>query len=162
MELPPPLIGNQLAGMINALLLGFLLAAGYDCYRAFRYGSGLKSAAAIFCIDFLFWVVATVFSLWHLFTYRLGEVVFPTYAGLATGALLYFIFPSRFLLPLWRHAFDLFFDGLKKIKRYFGRAVRWLGRPLTCVRGRAGSTVKKAGLHVRPFMSRISSLWCRK
>lgn len=151
MEIPPPLIHNQLTGFADAALLGFLLAAGYDCYRAFRAGSGLRSPVVIFCIDFLFWVAATIFCLWHLFAYRWGEVFFSTYVSLAAGAAGYFILFSRFILPLWRRFFDRFFHVLGRMGRFTVSAGRVASRPFA----RTGTVLRQITLRIRSFLSRI-------
>lgn len=157
MDLPPPLIDHQLAGILDASLLGFLLAAGYDCYRAFRASSGLRSPAAIFCVDFLFWVAATVFSLWRFFAYRWGEIVMPTYISLAVGAAAYFILFSRFLLPLWSGIFATLFGALRRLAALTGLAKRTASRPLAVACRGTGVVFNKAGSRARLFLSRIFS-----
>jgi spore cortex biosynthesis protein YabQ len=121
---------EQLYAFLEALTLGAALAACYDIYRAVRrQGFRRPPAAALFVVDLLFWLLASLACLAAFIVRRWGEVHFYTYLGLGGGSVCYFYLLSRFLLPAWNKLFAIVFRLCRKIFRLLEHLLSAAGAP---------------------------------
>ena len=92
---------DQFSLFSEAMVLGLLLGAYYDLFRALRACCRMRRVLLVFITDGLFWFTATIYCLWFIFYYRWGEIYTFTYIGLASGAVAYYFLLSPHLFGFW-------------------------------------------------------------
>ncbi len=132
------LVLEQLNAFLESLILGIVLGACFDVYRALWLQKKRRRPSLGFIVaDCLFWVGAAAACIMIVYARRWGEIYFYTYLSLAIGFSGYIYFISRYLLPLWTRFFHRIFFGLARLGRFLKKAGKIIAVPvLKLIRGR--------------------------
>ncbi len=137
-------MSNQFTLFCEAALMGLLVGINYDVFRALRACCRIRRRSLVFITDILFWFTATVYCLWFIFYYRWGEIYTFTYFGLAVGAVLYFLWASRYLFQFWYKYFSIIVNILVLTRRMLRRVLAIAACPVGWISAGALAGAKKA------------------
>jgi spore cortex biosynthesis protein YabQ len=139
-ETSTSLVLEQFYAFLESLVLGIVLGACFDLYRALRLqGRKRVVTTASIITDCLFWIGAAAACIAVIIARRWGEMYFYNYLALAGGFSGYIYFFSRFLLPLWIRLFALIIYGIISLFRFLTKVGTAMAAPF-CWFGRlAGS-----------------------
>jgi len=156
---PGSIVQEQFYSFVEGLVVGVVIGAGFDIYRALRLQFKCRPIKAVsFITDCLFWVGAAAVCITVIMVRRWGEVYLYSYLAIAGGFAGYIYILSRFLLPLWRAVFRHSIEILIELYCVIIKTINVILIPFLWIERGIVKGVKK----YFQFYSRNSSLFRRK
>lgn len=116
-----------------ALIIGFLMGALFDIYRAIRWNTSPRKTVG-YLEDIVFWIVIAI--VFFMLLVRTTDGVLRGFVFIASfiGAIIYFLILSRRILPIFVHIFKLIFKLINEIIKLFLYPFRGMRKRIRAVK----------------------------